>query len=162
MMTGRGGYDRPSPFCLLAAAVCACAVGPLAGPAGAATGVHVLTAHLTRTASTAGAPHATGKFMGSLKVAGKNSSFTWKLRSAHLSGPAIHAGIYFGKAAKASQLAMLLCNKCSPTAQGYYHGSYAADRRFVRAILHGRAYVVVQTTKNPRGEIRGRIKARIA
>ena len=46
----------------------------------------------------------------------------------------------------------------SPTAQVYYHGSYVAGRRFVRAVLHNHAYVVVQTKRNPRGEIRGRIR----
>jgi hypothetical protein len=107
-----------------------------------------------------GARHAAGRFTGRLVIAGNRSSFTWKLTSGHLSGVAVHAGIYFGKTAKPSQLAMLLCNKCSRTAQGYYRGSYVAGRRFVRAILHGRAYLVVQTKRNPRGEIRGRIKAK--
>ena len=91
-------------------------------------------------------------------IAGENSSFTWKLTSAHLSGAAVHAGIYFRKAAKASDLALLLCNYCRPSAQGYYHGSYVAGRRFVRAILGGHAFVVIQTKRNPRGEIRGAIK----
>jgi hypothetical protein len=159
---GRGGYDRPFPFRRMAAAVCAGAVASLAGTAGAASGAHALTSHLTRTSSALGARHATGTFTGKLRIAGTNSSFTWKLTSGRLSGPAIHAGIYFGKSAKPSQLAMLLCNKCSLTTQGYYHGSYVAGRRFVRAVLHGRAYVVVQTKRNPKGEIRGRIKARIA
>ena len=161
-MTSRGGYGRPYSFRLLGAAVCASAVASLAGTAGAASGTHALKSHLTRTTSALGARRATGAFNGRLRIAGQNSSFTWRLKSARLSGPAIRAGIYFGKAAKASQLAMLLCNKCSSTAQGYYHGSYAADGRFVRAILRGRAYVVVQTKKNPKGEIRGRIKARMA
>lgn len=66
--------------------------------------------------------------------------------------------LYFGRAAKGIPTPMLLCNRCSPTAQGCYHGSYVAGRRFVRAILHNHAYVVVQTKRNPRGEILGRIK----
>ncbi|HEY6891603.1 MAG TPA: CHRD domain-containing protein [Solirubrobacter sp.] len=142
----------------MAAAVCASVVASFGGMAGAATGTHALKAHLTQTASALSARHATGTFTSRLRIAGDNSSFTWKLTSGHLSGAALHAGIYFGRAAKASQLAMLLCNKCSPTAQGYYHGSYVSSRRFVRAILHERAYVVVQTKKNPKGEILGRIK----
>jgi hypothetical protein len=118
-----------------------------------------LTSHLKRTPSARSARHATGKFTGELILAGKDSSFTWKLTSGHLSGAAVQAGIYFGKAAKPSQLAMLLCNECNRSAQGYYHGSYVAGRRFVRTVLRGRAYVVVQTKRHPKGEIRGRIRA---
>lgn len=157
---GSGGSGRRCLLRLVAAAVCGSVVASLAGTAGATTGAHALTAHLTRVASAVGAPHATGRFTGELTISGKNSSFTWKLTSDHLSGPAVHAGIYFRKAAKESELAMLLCNDCSPTAQGYYHGSYVAGRRFVRAILHGRAYVVIQTKQNPREEVRAVIKAR--
>lgn len=157
--TSGGGYRRLRSFRLVAAALCATAAASLAGIADAASGTHTLKAHLRGTASTLGAPHATGTFTSRLRIAGDKSSFTWKLTSRRLSGTALHAGIYFGRAAKASQLAMLLCNKCSPTAQGYYHGSYVASPRFVRAILHGRAYVVIQTKKNPKGEIRGRIRA---
>jgi CHRD domain-containing protein len=156
--TSGGGHGRTRSFRLMSAAACASAVALAAGTAGAASGTHALKAHLTRTASAVGARHATGTFTSRLRIAGDNSSFTWKLTSGHLSGAALHAGIYFGRSAKTSQLAMLLCNKCSPTAQGYYHGSYVAGRRFVRAILHKRAYVVVQTKENPKGEIRGRIK----
>jgi hypothetical protein len=159
--TSRGGsYGRSCSFRLVAAAACASAVASLAGTVEAsATKTRPLRAHLARTASSLGAAHAAGKFTGRLRLAGKNSSFTWKLTSRHLTGTAVHAGIYFGKAAAPSQLAMLLCNNCSGSAAGYYRGSYVAGRRFVRAILHGRAYLVVQTKRNPRGEVRGRITA---
>jgi len=160
--TGRGGYGRSYPFRVVAAAVSASAVASLAGTAVAGAGTHALRSNLTRMTSAVGARHAAGTFTSKLSIAGKNSSFTWKLTSRHLSGTALHAAIYFGNIPKASQLAMPLCDKCSPAAQGYYHGSYVAGRRFVRAILRGRAYVVVQTTRNPKGEIRGRIKARVA
>jgi hypothetical protein len=159
IQTSRGSCGRPCSLRFVAAAVCASVVASLAGTGGAASGTHALTSHLIRTASALDAAHATGKLTGKLTIAGKNSSFTWKLTSSHLSGAAVHAGIYFGRTAKASELAMLLCNYCSPTAQGYYHGSYVAGRRFVRAILRGRAYVVIQTKRDPRGEIRGRIRA---
>lgn len=155
----RSGSAHSCSLRFLGAALCASAVAALPGTAAAVSGTHVLRAHLRRMASAHDARHATGAFTSRLRIAGNNSRFTWKLRSRHLSGAAIHAGIYFGKAAKASQLAMLLCNYCSSTAEGYYHGSYVAERRFARAILHGRAYIVVQTKRNPNGEIRGRIKA---
>jgi hypothetical protein len=155
-----GGSCRHCSLRLVAAATCASAVALLAGTAGATSGTHALTAHLTRTTPAGSARHATGTFTGKLIISGKNSSLTWKLTSAHLSGAALHAGIYFGKMATASKLAMLLCNACSPVAQGYYHGSYVTGRRFVRAILRGHAYVVIQTKRNPHGEIRGRIRAK--
>ena len=155
-----GGSVRHCSLRLVAAAVCASVVGSLAGTAGATSGTHALSAHLTRTTSALGARKATGRFTGKLIISGKNSSFTWKVTSAHLSGAALRAGIYFGKVATAPKLAMLLCNACSPAAQGYYHGSYVAGRRFVRAILRGHAYVVIQTKRSPRGEVRGRIKAK--
>jgi hypothetical protein len=154
-----GGSNRRCSLRLFAATLCASVIASLAGIALAASGMHTLTSHLKRATSARSARHATAMFSAKLRVAGTNSTFTWKLASGHLSGVALHAGIYFGRAAKPSQLALLLCNKCSRTAQGYYHGSYVAGRRFVRAILHGRAYVVIQTKRNPRGEIRGRIKA---
>lgn len=158
MNTGGSGYGRFRPFRLVSAALCASTVAAFAGTADATTGTQLLMSHLRKTPSALGARHATGTFTARLSIAGQNGSFTWKLTFAHLSGRALHAGIYFGKAAKPSQLAMLLCNKCSPNAQGYYHGPYVAGQRFVRAILHGRAYVVVQTKNNPKGEIRGGIK----
>jgi hypothetical protein len=131
-----------------------------AGTAVAASGTHALKSRLTSTASTVSAPHAAGTYTGTLRIAGKNSSFTGMLTFRHLSGTAVRAGIYFGKAAKTSQLALLLCTACSSGAQSYYHGSYVAGQRFVRAIFHGGAYVIIQTKTNPKGEIRGRIQAK--
>jgi hypothetical protein len=161
--TSRGSYGRLCSSRLVAGTVCASIAASLAGTAWAASGRHLLTtSHLTRTTSAVQARHASGAFTGKLQLDGKNSSFTWTLTSAKLTGTAVHAGIYFGKAAKPSQLAMLLCNTCSAAAQGYYHGSYVAGRRFVRAMLRGRAYVVIQTKRNPKGEIRGRIKVKRA
>ncbi|HEY3550827.1 MAG TPA: CHRD domain-containing protein [Gaiellaceae bacterium] len=115
---------------------------------------------MTRTASAVHSRHASGRFSGKLTLSGKNSGLTWTLTFAHLTGSARRAGIYFGKAAKPSQLALLLCNGCRSGATSYYHGSYVASGRFARAILRGRAYVVIQTRRNPRGEVRGRIRAK--
>jgi hypothetical protein len=121
-----------------------------------------LKSQLVGTSPSVATRHATGAFSGTLKLAGANSTFTWSLTFGHLSGAARRAGIYFGKAPKPSQLALLLCNKCRSGIESYYHGPYVADRRFVRAILHGRAYVVIQTKRHPKGEIRGRIKVKSA
>jgi hypothetical protein len=157
-----GGFGCPISPALLVSALCAITVALPAGAASAAYGRYVLKSRLTRTASTVRAPHATGALTGTLTLAGETSTFTWTLTFRHLSGTAVNAGIYYGKAAKASQLAMLLCNKCSSGANSYYRGSYVASPTFVRAIRHGRAYVVIQTKKNPKGEVRGQIKAKAA
>ena len=103
---------------------------------------------------------ARGLLTGKLTVAGKKSSFVWTLSFKNLSGKAIHADIYFGARGKAATLALPLCVKCqAPSAHGAYIGPYVANATFVRTILHGGAYAVVVTKKNPKGEIRGQIKA---
>jgi hypothetical protein len=52
-----------------------------------------------------------------------------------------------------------LCNKCRLTSHGAYVGSYVDNKTFVKALRHGRMYVNVTTKLNPKGEIRGQIKA---
>jgi hypothetical protein len=160
--TSRGSCGRLCSARLVASALCASAVATLAGTAVAASGTYALTAHLKTMPSTVHARHATGGFKGTLKLAGNNSTFTWTLKFGQLSGAVRRAGIYFGKVAKPSKLALLLCTKCSSGVESYYHGSYVAGTRFVRAILRGRAYVVIQTKRNPKGEMRGRIRAKAA
>lgn len=126
----------------------------------AASGGYGLKSHLAKMPPAHAPIGATASLTGRLKLAGSDSSFTWTLKFSHLSGRAVQAGIYFGKSAKASQLAMLLCNNCISGGKSYYHGSYVASPRFVRAIRHGHDYVIIQTQKNPKGEMRGRIKAK--
>lgn len=159
--TSRGGGGRLYSIGTLTAAVCAIALALTTAHATAAAGPYLLKSHLKRPASTVGAPRATGALSGVLKLAGADSSFTWTLKFSHLSGSALHAGIYLGKEPRASQLAILLCNRCSSGAVSYYHGSYVASPTFVHEILQGRAYMVIQTKKNPEGEIRGRINATV-
>ena len=158
----RGGFGRLFSSSLVAAGLCAIALALPGGPAAAATGKYSLTSHMAGTTSKVRATRATGAFRGTLKLAAQDSSFTWTVTFRRLSGRALHAGIYFGKAGKPSQLAMLLCNKCISGAQSYYQGSYVATPSFVRTILRGHAYVVIQTKRHPKGEIRGRIKASTA
>ena len=158
--TSRGGLGRLCSVGVVVSGLCAITVALPIGQAEAASGTYVLRTHLERTASTVGAPRATGALTARLTVAGENSSFTWTLTFRHLSGTAVRAGIYYGKAAKPSQLAMLLCNKCISGARSYYHGSFVASPTFVRALRRGGAYVVIQTRKNPKGEIRGRMTAK--
>jgi hypothetical protein len=102
---------------------------------------------------------ATGTLTGKLTLAGKKSSFTWTLTLHHLSGIAAHADIYFSSGKKGT-LALPLCVKCqAPAAHGAYIGPYVATPSFVKTIVHGGAYAIVITKQNPKGEIRGQIKA---
>ena len=141
---------------ILGAAMVAAAIAiVLVGPASAASTTYVIKAKL---ASVKDASGPSGTLTGKLTIAGKKSSFTWTLTFRHLSGTATRADIYFGNG-KTGLLALPLCRKCqAPRAHGAYVGPYVADASFVRKILHGDAYAVVGTKKNPRGEIRGQIK----
>jgi hypothetical protein len=147
---------------ILGVAVLAAAIVVLlvVGQAGAASSTYVVKASLgTKSlASVNDASRGSGSLSGKLTVAGKKSKFVWTLTFHHLSGTATRASIYFGTGSK-STLALPLCVKCqAPTAHGAYVGPYVANQAFLRRILHGGAYVVVATKKNPKGEIRGQIK----
>jgi hypothetical protein len=145
-----------------AAIAAAIAISLVAGRASAGSATHVLKASLDKKAlpSVKDAGGASGTLTGKLTIAGKKSSFVWSLTFHHLSGTATRASIYFGTGSKAGTLALPLCVKCqAPTAHGAYIGPYVANATFVHKVLHGGAYVVVVTKKNPRGEIRGQIKA---
>ncbi len=143
----------------VAVALLAGVVGARALSSGSTT--YVLKASLSTKAiaSLKDATGASGTLTGKLIVAGKKSSLTWTLTIRHLSGTATHADIYFGTG-KAGTLALPLCVKCqAPSAHGAYVGPYVAMPTFVRTIVHGGAYAIVVTTQNPKGEIRGQIKA---
>jgi hypothetical protein len=106
---------------------------------------------------------AKGVFNGKLTLAGKKSSFVWKLSWSGLSGRAVAAHLHLGVAGKAGPVVITICGPCTSTvAQGSYHGSYVAGPAFVKAILHGGMYVNVHTKLNPKGEIRGQIRATAA
>jgi hypothetical protein len=103
---------------------------------------------------------AKGAFTGKLILAGKKSSFVWKLSWSDLSGRATAAHLHLGVAGKAGPITLTICAPCKGTvAQGSYNGSYIAGPSFVKAILHGGMYTNIHTKLNPKGEIRGQIKA---
>jgi hypothetical protein len=109
------------------------------------------------------AVHARGVFTGKLTLAGKKSRFTWTLKTSHLSGRIRTAEIAMGARGKRGSLVLPLCNKnCRLTSRGAYVGPYVDNKTFVKALLHGRMYVTVITKLNPKGEIRGQIKATAA
>jgi hypothetical protein len=106
---------------------------------------------------------AKGTFTAKLTVAGRKSTFVWKLKFSGLSGRAVASHVHYGVAGKAGQIALPLCVPCvSSPSHGEYKGPYVATATFVKAVLHGGAYVDVHTKKNPNGEIRGQVKATAA
>ena len=146
----------------LAAAIAISLVVGTASSASSASKSYALKASLSTRAiaSLKDATGARGTLTGKWTVAGKKSSFTWTLTFRNLSGSVRRADIYYSATGKASSLALPLCVKCQvPRAHGAYVGPYVATQTFMRHVLHGSAYVIVRTKKNPNGEIRGRIKA---
>lgn len=105
------------------------------------------------------AVHAKGTFTGKLTLAGKKSRFTWTLKASNLSGRILTAEIGMGARGKSGTTMLPLCNKCGLTAHGAYVGPYVDNKTFVNAVRHGQMYVTVTTKLNPKGEIRGQIKA---
>jgi hypothetical protein len=106
--------------------------------------------------------HAKGTLTGRLTLAGKKSSFTWRLKVSGLSGHIVSAVVSLGKPGHRGIVILPLCNKCRMTAHGAYIGSYVAKPTFVKPFVHGGMYVNVTTKLNPKGEIRGQIKATAA
>lgn len=106
--------------------------------------------------------HASGLFTGKLTLAGKKSSFTWLLKLSHLSGHASEADLAMGPRGKKGVTILPLCKKCMARAHGAYVGGYVSNKTFISALRHGQLYVTVTTKLNPRGEIRGQIKATAA
>ncbi len=103
---------------------------------------------------------ATATLTAKFTVAGKRSRLTWTLTFKNLSGRPTTATIYYGKSGKIGPAALPLCVKCqAPSAHGEYVGPYVALPTFVRAMLHNGAYVSVATRENPKGEVRGQIRA---
>lgn len=146
------------------AAVAACVVVCIAAAAGAATSAstYSLKAALNskqEVPKPKGAVHARGALTARVKVAGKKSSFLWHLTLSGLSGRAQTAVIRIAPAGKTGPIAITLCHPCNRATDGGSSGAYFASPHFLKPLLHGRMYVNVTTKLNPRGEIRGQIKA---
>lgn len=105
------------------------------------------------------ATNAHGVLTGKLTLAGKKSRFTWTLKVSKLSGHVRAAEIDMGAPGKRGITLLPLCKQCRLTSHGAYIGPYVANKTFVQALVHGRTYANVTTKLNPKGEIRGQIKA---
>jgi hypothetical protein len=101
-----------------------------------------------------GAEGASGNFLGTITIAGPNGTLDWRLSLEGLTGGATAAQIHLGAPRKTGVVAVNLCRPCSPNARG----SLGANAGLLLALVDRPTYVDVQTKRNPRGEIRGRIK----
>lgn len=108
------------------------------------------------------AVHAKGVLTGKLTLAGKKSSLTWRLKVSGLSGHILTAYLALGNPGHTGLTILPLCNKCRLTSHGAYIGPYVAKSLFMKPFVHGKLYVNVTTKLNPKGEIRGQIKATAA
>jgi hypothetical protein len=103
-----------------------------------------------------GATKGTGTFTGTLKVvSASKASLTWKLSFAHLTGPAIAAHVHLGGPGKAGKVVVPLCGPCR-SGRG---GKSSVTAVAAAAMIAGKSYVNVHTKANPKGEIRGTVKA---
>jgi Ca2+-binding RTX toxin-like protein len=97
---------------------------------------------------------ATGRFTGTLTPTGTGSTLVWRLTFAKLTGPALRAEVRTGLSGRTGPVLVVLCAPC----RSGDHGTLDVDGQPARrALLSGETYVNVQTTRNPRGEIRGQI-----
>jgi hypothetical protein len=165
-MTWRGSAVHKGQFVvsLLAMAVVSLLAIASVHASPRALGAYTVAAKLNTSAAgkVQDASAATGTLTARLTLTGGNNiRFTWTLSFNHLSGQATRADIYLGAPGKRGFLGLPLCVRCrAPEAHGAYIGPYNAVPRFVGALLNGGAYAVVSTHKNPKGEIRGQIKAK--
>ena len=84
---------------------------------------------------------------------GANSTISWSLTFAHLTGPALSAHVYLGKPGEPGASALSLCQPCR-TGQ---RGNASLSVGVATALANGGAYVNVETKANPDGEIRGQV-----
>jgi hypothetical protein len=92
---------------------------------------------------------ASGRFTATLT----GTTLKWTLTFAHLTGPATAAHIHPGVRGQSGPPLVPLCGPCSsPT-----RGTATLTQAEITAMVAGKDYVNVHTTKNPNGEIRGQI-----
>ena len=98
--------------------------------------------------------NARGTFSAGLTRTGTRGTLSWRLTFRGLTGAAGAAHIHLARPGVAGPVAVPLCGPC----RSGVRGTAKLKARTVTALLAGRAYVNVHTTKNPAGEIRGQIR----
>jgi hypothetical protein len=98
--------------------------------------------------------NARGTFSAGLTRTGTRGTLSWRLTFRGLTGAAGAAHIHLARPGVAGPVAVPLCGPC----RSGVRGTAKLKARTVAALLAGRAYVNVHTTKNPAGEIRGQIR----
>lgn len=91
-------------------------------------------------------------FTGTLSPTGR---LTWKISPRRLSSKITRIELYVGAPGKVGKAALQVCASTCPPSGSKAVGKHALER----TIKEDGAYVVVQTKKHPKGEIRGQLKA---
>lgn len=102
------------------------------------------------------APTASGRFSGTLTLlANHRGRLTWRLSYARLTSPVTQTYLFVPAAGTQPQVVVQLCRQCKTAALGTIS---TIPRAAASALSNRRAYVVVRTQKNKKGEIRGLIR----
>ena len=103
-------------------------------------------------------PKGAANFTGTLVVAKKSGTLSWRLKSSGLSSPIKSAYILFPANGNQVQVSVGLCSGkgCSSTA----NASTSILTPTIAHVISGRVgYVTILTAKNPKGEVRGKLVA---
>lgn len=101
------------------------------------------------------ARRARGVFTATLSPTGTGATLAWRLAFRRLSSPVRAAHIHRGRPGKRGSVLVRLCRPCRSRTIAT---SEVRGRSARKALMSGKAYVDVHTKRNPRGEIRGRVK----
>ncbi len=96
---------------------------------------------------------AGGTFSATLVRSGAGGRLSWRLSFQGLTGKATASHIHLGVRGRAGGVAVALCGPCRSVARG----TTRVNAKTVTALLAGRSYVNVHTSRNAAGEIRGQI-----
>jgi hypothetical protein len=100
-------------------------------------------------------PHgAHGLSVGTLTPTASGATVAWRITFKALTGPAVVSEIRCGLPGRSGPV---LARLCAPCRSGAHRTVRISGQPARHAILFGDTYVVVQTARYPRGEIRGQI-----
>jgi NitT/TauT family transport system substrate-binding protein len=83
-------------------------------------------------------------------------TLAWKLSTTKLTGPVTRVELHVGRPGKVGPGKLQLCAPCKPSGV-----TKVQSRVLERQIKAGSAYLVISTKKNPSGEVRGQLAARL-